>query len=279
MRRAFAALLILCTAAVSGAESDDTGLVIAPRSGSGVKLQKVWLQPSLSESAYVAEAAEAARFLSDDKLEAGTRAALTAGIRQDAERAAKAFVRCLDWQRYSDARARLGALRGIEIAGAPISATGKGLAGSAIAEPVPEVRNAAIDLIRRRKDAAAGGEILRFWRAAYDSDLGFDEPRRAAAAAAMRDIGDKRVFQALLSYVTLEVRAGSASGASIDTVNITGQGINLPIEQPGMNLISVEGTIIVPATGSLKQATGQDFGKNLAQWREWLDKQPDFQPR
>ena len=279
MKIAALALMILSASIASNAaesSSGDGGLVIAPRQDSSRK-QKAWFQSSLSESAYIAEAVEAAKHLANDKLESETRAAISVGIKQDAERAGKAFVRCLDSQTYTHAAVRLGALRGIEIGNPTAPLIGKGLAGSAIAEPVPEVRTLALNLIRSRKDAAAAGELLRFWRGAFDSDLGFDEPRRAAAVAAMRDLGDKRIYRAMLAYVWLELRVGNASAARVDTVAITGPGpINLPIDMPSMDLMSTEGTIIVPAATSMKQITGQDFGKNLDKWRDWVDKQPDF---
>jgi hypothetical protein len=281
MKRAALVMAVLfapvLTTGAESSSSDDGGLVIAPRPDPNKKPQKVWLAKSLSEGAYIAEAAEAAKLLANDKLDSETRAAISVGIKQDPERSGKAFVRCLDPQTYTLAAVRIGALRGIEIGNPSAPAIGKGLGGSAIAEPVPEVRSAALKLIRSRNDAGAAGEILRFWRGAFDSDLGFDEPRRAAAVAAMRDLGDKRIYRAMLAYVWLELRVGNASAARVDSVAITGPGpINLPIDMPSIDLMSTEGTIIVPAATSMKQISGQDFGKNMDKWREWLDKQPDF---
>ena len=88
------------------------------------------------------------------------------------------------------------------------------------------------------------------------------------------EIGDKRVFQAILWYAMLELRAGSASLVRVDTVSIKGQNINLPIDLPVLDLISAQGNIIIPAQTSLKQATGQDFGHNFDKWKDWINKLP-----
>ncbi len=90
----------------------------------------------------------------------------------------------------------------------------------------------------------------------------------------MREIRDKRVFQALLYYATLEMRAQTAAPARVDTANIRGQNINLPIDLPVIDIVSAEGTIMIPAMASLKGATGQDFGHNFSKWQEWINKQP-----
>ena len=88
-------------------------------------------------------------------------------------------------------------------------------------------------------------------------------------------------------YVTLELRAQSASLDRLDTVRIRDAGrnvaaddrggnINLPIDLPSLNLMSVETTLVVPALPSLKRVTGQDFGRDLARWKAWIAAQPDF---
>ncbi|MCY3020537.1 MAG: hypothetical protein NTW87_16065 [Planctomycetota bacterium] len=281
-------LAMLCAAllaqhevsAASPSEAGDEALVIGPRRESKAPAPagggREWFKAGLSAEAYQAEAAAAAAALGGDKLSAEEKTALSEAIRREGERTGRAFGACLDWKQYN-ATTRLGAIRGLTI-GAPAARTAaKGLAGSAIGEPVQQVRSTAISLIRDRKDAAVTAEILRFWRSAYDDELGFDEAKRVAAVAAMRDIGDRRAYEALLYLVTLELHTGAASSAGpMGEVSITGNGINLPIQLPSIETMSFNGTIIVPALASLKGVTGQDFGRDANKWREWIKQQPDF---
>ena len=59
--------------------------------------------------------------------------------------------------------------------------------------------------------------------------------------------------------------------------NVSGSGFNYPIEQPVLDLVSANGSIVVPAASSLKQATGKDFGKDIGKWRDWIAAQRGFQ--
>jgi len=139
-----------------------------------------------------------------------------------------------------------------------------------------ETRAAVINLIKVRNDAVAAKTLVETWKSAFD-DVGLlkvNEPVRKAAVNAIHDVGDKRVYQALLYYAILEVRAGAAELVRVDSVAITGQRINLPIDLPVLELRGVEGTIVVPAMASLKQATGQDFGRHFDKWNDWIAKQP-----
>ena len=171
---------------------------------------------------------------------------------------------------------RRGTIAGLALINPDSKIVGKPLAVSAIYEPDADARSAAVELIKARKDPVAARAILDTWKSAFD-DVGLgatNEGVRKAAVAAMRDVGDKRVFQALLYYAMLEMHSGSATPVRVDTVAIKGKGINLPIDLPVVDLISAEGTIIVPAMGSLRQATGQDFGRNFEKWKEWIGKLP-----
>ena len=272
------ALSVASHAALAGdsTETADGTLVIGlRRDGAPAVGRREWFRAGLKDAAYQDEAAAAAARLGNDKLGADEKAALSDAIRADGERAGRAFGACLDWHRY-DATTRLGALRGIGVANPAAQTTGKALAGAALSEPVPQVRKAAVALIRERKDVAVTAEVVRYWRAAYDDDLGFDDAKRVAAVTAMRDIGDRRTYEALLYYATVEIYAGAASSATMSEVDIKGNGINLPIQLPGIDVKGFHGTIVVPALASLKGATGQDFGHNLAKWREWIGQQPEY---
>jgi hypothetical protein len=41
-----------------------------------------------------------------------------------------------------------------------------------------------------------------------------------------------------------------------------------------VDVIAVRATLFYPALTNLRALTGQDFGHNLAKWREWNAKQP-----
>lgn len=275
------------TIPIFGAESADAPLTIGVRKTAG---GKAWLQKNLSDDAFQAEAAEVARQLADDKLDALDRRVLTEAVERDRMRAAKAFANCLNFQKYTQAAVRLGALRGIEIAtasqqdakNAALRAAGKALAGSMLAEPAPRVRAAAMQLVRDRKDdtvsAMAGASLVEFWRSAFDSDGLVNEAQRDAALAALKDLGDKRTYHAILYYATIEIHAGAAAPVGIDTANIRGNApvVNLPIDLPNNQLMSFDGTIVVPAVSALKHITGREFAKNLDKWRAWINTQPDF---
>ncbi|HYG73758.1 MAG TPA: hypothetical protein VEK08_01895 [Planctomycetota bacterium] len=202
---------------------------------------------------------------------------LASELQREREKTSALISELLDPAKFSNPATRLGAVRALQLAAPAAPLIGKRLGASAIAETNPDVRKAVIELIRSRKDAAASAEVLRYWRESYDSEVGFNEASRAAAVAAMRDIGDKRLFQVLLHHAIIEIRTGVASAPSVDNVAIRGQQINLPIDLPGMQLMSFEGTLAIPALGSLREATGQNFGREIPKWREWLNAQPAFQ--
>jgi len=230
----------------------------------------------LTESAALREAEKIAQRLVKLKSTDPGTTDLAAALKREPERYGILFAKLLDPAKFKDASTRLGALRALQVAAPASPAVGKSLADSVIAEPVAEVRTAALDILRQRTDHTAGAELLRYWRSAYDEDNGFNEKARASAVAAMRDIGDRKVFEALLYYVTLEVRAEAATNPRVDTVSIRGQGINLPIDLPSTNAMSFHATLVVPALASLQQATGENFGRNIDKWNEWLQKQPEF---
>jgi hypothetical protein len=271
-----AAFLTLACAA------EDDGFVIGPRKS------RIWFASSLNDSQFHAEAAEAARLLAADKLESAARAELTEGLRRDRPHTARAFAAFLDPRKTSDARVRLGAIAALKDADPAPADAGKLLAAAAIMEPDATVRTAALNLIRERKDVVAAQEIVRAWHRAFEDEaLGVDEALRTATENAMRDLGDRRIYEAIYAYVTMELRVQTASLDSVGTARIRNAGlpvqgddragnINLPIDLPSINLMSVETTIVVPALPSLKRITGQNFGRELPRWKAWIDAQPDF---
>ncbi len=238
--------------------------------------KREWFKSGLTDSALHTEALAAARILAGAKDGVSDLDYVKEGVVREKERCVKEFLWMLNWKNCGDPVYRRGAIAGLELCNPEPKDAGKALAISAIFEPDADTRKASIELIKARKDPMAARTLVTTWKTAFDEHgvLADNENTRKAAVDAMRDIGDKRVFEVLRYYAMLELRAGSASLARVDTVSIKGQGINLPIDLPVLDLISVEGNIIVPGLTSLKQATGQDFGRHFDKWKDWIDKLP-----
>ena len=280
--------------AADSASKEEVLVIGARKTAAG----KVWLQKSLNEDAYQADATEVAKLLSNSKMEPLDKAALMQAIECDPMRAAKAFSNCLNYTKYPHAPTRLGALKGIEIAtgtqrdlkNAALVTAGKAVANTMLAEPVKEVRSAAMDLVRNNREGTvsgvAAGMLVAHWHNAFDLDGIINEQQRDAAEGALKDLGDKRTYDALLYYATMEVHAASASSITPpqvafitnagNDVNTGGGTINLPIELPNNEIRSFDTTLIVPAVSAMKHITGQEFNKNLDKWRAWIKDQPNF---
>ena len=249
--------------------------VDAPKKSVAPAAQPELIARSLGDAAARIEAEKIARKLSAYTPDNPAVAEIAAALKRDPNRYAALFATLLDPAKYRE-DVRFGALRAFQIAPPDSAASGRALADSLIAEPATALRKIDVDLIQSRKDHTAGAELLRYWRNAFNEDNGFNEAARAAAVNAMGAIGDRQVLEGLIYYVTIEVRAESASASRIDTVAIRGNRINLPIDLPSANVMGFQATIVVPAVSSLQQATGEHFGRNLDKWNEWLAQQPDF---
>jgi uncharacterized protein with PIN domain len=286
--KATATLLFCAFAATLCPCAEDDALVIAPRKS------RIWFASQLKDEAFHKEAIEAARALAGASGSAGSKldykalSELQEGLQRDKKRTSSVFTGLLDARKTTDVGVRLGAVKALELATPDPALIGKPLAAAAVLETDTTVRGEAIRVIRSRKDAAASREMLKLWKSAFeDETVGVNEALRAAAEDAMRDVGDKRVYEVLYAYVLMELRAQSASLDKLDTTRIRNAGlnvnandrggnINLPIELPSLTLMSVETTLWVPALPSLQRVTGQNFGWNVKRWNEWLAEQPEF---
>jgi hypothetical protein len=214
-------------------------------------------------------------------------------IRYDKVRSGTAFAKLLDPKIGADPSVRKGAAIGIRISEAPSKIVSKALASAALIESNTEARKAVISTIQERKDTAAVNSLLTTLGESTDPDgLGYtNQKQRDAALDALHDIGDKRVYQALLYHVTSEVRFGLAQPVALDKIYITNSGdttggavgrtaVNLPIDLPTIELTSVQTNITMPAISqpflALKKVAGEDFGRNAKKWNNWIEKQPDF---
>ena len=270
------ALAFVC--ALGAAAEDDTLFIgVRPQKAADpAPARKDWFPARLNDSALHAEALSAARFLAASKPQTSELDDVQLGVLRERERCITEFVWMLNWKNCGDPVVRRGALAGLALCNPDSKIIGKPLAVSAIFEPDAETRKASIELIKSRKDSVAARTLIDTWKSAFD-DVGVlaaNESTRKAAVDTMREVGDKRIFQALLYYATLEIRAGTASPVRVDSVAIRGQNVNLPIDLPVLELTGVTGTITIPAMASLKQATGQDFGRNFDKWKDWIAKLP-----
>jgi hypothetical protein len=268
----FCALAFCSTAFVSGEEI----FAIGPRREAiEPAVAARWFKHARKiDEAFYREALAAARALAAPETpdRATELAELKSAVAGEKEACAQAFLWLLDPHHCSDAVARRGAIAGLALSAADAKTAGKFIGGSAVYDPDGAVRTAAIQAVKQSKDPFAEAAILNAWKASFDNSgiPTVNEDQRKAAVAAMHDIDDKRVFQVLVWYATLELRAQTGTLVGVNQVAIKGAGINLPIDLPAIDIVSAEGTIAVPALGSLKQATGQDFGHNLDKWNAWL---------
>jgi hypothetical protein len=274
------------------ASASDDEMTIAPKPGShlavtqtvGTEVQKpehIWLEKSLKPEAYVADAAELARVLGKEDA-SYVPEAISKAIKADPDRAGGAFAQCLDPKNCPDPVVRLGAVRGIAVANPKDQTVGKALAACVIAEKNEAARKAAADLIKARKDKVADRQLVQFYVDSFDEQgvlLNGDHER--AAIDAMKFAGHRALYEVLMAFVTMDVRAGTATeltppqtvyisnGGSVSNPNGT---INLPIELPNLELKSINTTIMVPAFGAIKRIAGENF-HNIDQARAWVNKQ------
>jgi hypothetical protein len=248
----------------------------AAKTETAIAPKRIWFKSGASDAAFHTEAVAAAHALGLATEASYQLDELKSAVLSEKERCTPKFVWMLNWKNCEDPVTRRGAIAGLVLCNPDTAVAGKPLAVSAIFEPDAAARKASIELIKSRKDTEAAKTLVTTWKSSFDEGgvLADNESQRKATVAAMREVGDKRVYEALFYYAMLEIRGGSADLVRIDTVSIKGQNINLPIDLPVLELRGVEGTIIVPALISLKQATGQDFGRNIGRWRQWLNGLP-----
>jgi hypothetical protein len=275
MLKATPALLMILAAGAGAAESasDEPALVIGRN-------------PKLIEMD-AARATELCKILggSDDKAKAQALAAL----QKDRLKAGPLLVACLD-PKTTDVTTRLGAMKGIEslrLAGKEYSGA---LSLAAVRDPVPELRSAAVATIKTRGDDPAIQGMLGQLVSAFDP-LGNvkDNGLHNNAVAALKDLGDRRVYQALLYYVTMELRLtniseGNLTTRQIDTFSVNNGANNaipmqlaLPIQTPDLSVARVNTSVVSPASvapalSALRSLSGEDFGTDWEKWTRWVDK-------
>lgn len=206
---------------------------------------------------------------------------VVAEILKDRKQIGGILVGCLDCRRIQDEEVRLGALKGIEVAKPVGSVVSSSLAWSSVYDPEPEVRNAAVSLIKTRKDDGAIGGMIRHLIGAFDNAGNVrNAPVRDAAVKGLRSIGDTRVYEALLYYVVMEMRPTVTELKAFNTRQIDSftinQGANVslaiplsfPIQFPELGIQRVRTSVCAPAS-ALRAVSGQNF-QTVGEWQKWI---------
>jgi len=127
------------------------------------------------------------------------------------------------------------------------------IAHLAVADLHVDVRNAAVKLIRERRDDFALTQLVRL--AALENSY------RRLAAAAIRQIGDRRAIWELVRILSGQPRRkGTGLGGMAADF----------LPEPGK--VGMTRELINPAADSLEFITGQEFGNDAARWAAWLRK-------
>jgi hypothetical protein len=207
-------------------------------------------------------------------------------LSRDKVKIAEPLLACLSAKTTADKDVRLGALKAIEALKPTDQKFSYSLGAAATSDAAEEVRKSAVSLIKSRGDDLAIRTMLGHLMSAFDP-LGNvrDQSLHDAAVDSLRGLNDKRVYQALLYHVWMELRLTNISEGSLTTRQIDTFSANnnnnfarpvqlaLPIQTPELNMTRVQTSVIAPATSALRSVTGQDFGQDWEKWDRWVSKQ------
>lgn len=289
----FCCLLPLC--AWAQAEQKDAGddeLAIVARPGkkadnapAPVKASKLlddFFPRKLLDTEFLKEAAEVAGLLDNPALTEDDKTKLTIAITRDSDRAKKSFAALLDWHRTPDAHVRMGALKGIQIAYEGKTDIGSYVGAAALAEPDAKVRKAAIEMIKDVNERGAVkyifGVLLKAGELGESTAI-INEGMGAQAIAALREIGDKQVYEVLLFLERVKMNMGITGPAFLDNTKITPPNTDLPCNTPNHEVGMMESVQTFPGLEALKAVSGENFQHDLKKWKEWIDKQPTYKGR
>ena len=237
------------------------------------------LGTKLNETQYRAEIRDIATMLADRKLTKEERDDLILAVTREVNRSSKAFGALLDWRTNPDVKLRLGAVEGIALA--YTGTVGTFLGASALSEPDAKVRRAVIQLIKDRNDRVAMKYLFKTLLDSVENGettaVG-NSQLNAAAIAALRDIGDKQVFEVLLFLERVSMANGITGTPNLDGVKINPPNTDLQCMAPNNEVGMMQYTQTFPGLSALKAVSGENFGHDLKKWQEWIDKQPAYKP-
>ncbi len=238
---------------------------------------------------FAAEAAAADKAKTETKADSRTEGkaekALKALLVENKTRTIEGLLSCLDSRTTSEVNTRIGALKAIEASQYTHPTVSQYLAASAIGDPERQVRAAAISTIKARKDDPAIGGMIQYLMSSFD-DKGkvLNEEVKAGAVEALQTLNDKRVYQALQYYVTMELRVTNTELANFATRQIDSFSVNnganvsvlvplsFPIQFPELKITRVRTTVKCPAASGLEALTGMNFGEDLDKWQKFFAK-------
>jgi hypothetical protein len=292
MRKAITVItLILLTPVLACAEQKDAGddelaIVSKPVKKSEekppVKASKAlddFFAKKLLDTEFLKEAEEVAALLDNPSLTEDDNKKLVIAIVRDLDRSKKAFAQLLDPHRYPDVHVRLGALKGIETAYAAVIDVGSYVGAAALADPDAKVRRAAIQFIKDLNERGAVkyifGVLLKAGETGESTAI-VNQGMGAQATAALREIGDKQVYEVLLFLERVKMNAGITGPAFLDNPKITPPNTDLPCNTPNHEVGMMESVQTFPGLEALKSISGENFQHDLKKWQEWIDKQPSY---
>jgi hypothetical protein len=237
------------------------------------------LGTKLSDAEYRAEIRQIAMMLMDRKLTKEERDDLILAVTREVNRSSKAFGALLDWRMNPDVKLRLGAVEGIRLA--YTGTVGAYLGASALSEPNASVRNAVIKLIKDRNDRLAMKYLFKTLLDSVENGettaIG-NSQLNSAAIAALRDIGDKQVYEVLLFLERVSMANGITGTPYIDGVKINPPNTDLQCMAPNSEVGMMQYTQTFPGLTALKAISGENFAHDLKKWQDWIDKQPAYKP-
>ena len=260
-------------AAKLAAEADS--LVIAPRGS-----------VRLGEAQKVLQLCRA--FLPSTSADESARKAALAALVAGGSKTTGTLIELLDANHFSDESGRLAALAGIDALKPVNGELSKRLAYTAIGDPIEAVRLRSNALIKARNDEWAMDTMVKTYLSTFGEGDTIKDPNakaaQAAAGAALTQLGDKRVYNAMLYYATLEVRTQVSELAGFATRQIDSYTVNnganatvvtplsFPIQFPELKITSVKTTVTAPCA-ALSALSGMDFGNDIDAWAKWIRKQ------
>ena len=226
---------------------------------------------------------DSANVLGLGELDEQSRQEAIRALLQERDKAGDILLACLDYRSHTEARTRLGALKAMRVVKPAGPRVAPALAWSAVMDPEEEVRMAAVDTVKQRKDDEAVGVMMRHLLSAFDEKGNVvSAPVRDAAVSALRRVDDRRVAEGLLRYCTMELRpALTEQRGDMERVllrvpmfvNVGGATFGyiviLPIQFPNLDIVRVRTTVCAPAA-ALRALTGQDFGADTNAWLSWI---------
>jgi hypothetical protein len=265
------------TAPVSaGATDDELGFaIIAPR-------YEIVGKPGGKPSSSSDLLAKAKILMSGERAGDEQRKAALQALSAEAIRAREVFLSSLDPSQAPAAETRLAALTGIEALNPVSTDVSNALVTTTIDDPEKEVRARAVAVIKARHDGFAIGTLTNVFLASFADDGQIkNQLVEHAAGDALRAIDDKRVYQALLYYATLEIRTQNTKlnafvTRQIDSFTVL-QGaqanvlvrLSFPIQFPELQITSVKTTVKAPAA-AMSALSGMNFGNDVEAWAKWV---------